>query len=142
VHRAPGLGALDQVRPRQHIEVLHHSGQRNRERCGNLGHRQLRLVRQAIDNRAPRRVGERREGEIEPGALKVNHVVKYHAARRRSQGGRIHVRVRSLRRRIRFRRTDRKRRRRPPAWTRSCTLEIVSRNRRRVRVRATIDTIA
>jgi hypothetical protein len=77
VHRAPGLAALDQARARQHVQVLHDRRKRDLKRRGDLGHRQLRLVRKAIDDRAPRGVGERREGKIELGAAKLNHTVKY-----------------------------------------------------------------
>jgi hypothetical protein len=73
----PRLASLDQVCTRQHVEVLHDGRQGDRETPGNLGHRQLGLAREAIDDGAPRRVGERREGKIELGATKLNHVVKY-----------------------------------------------------------------
>jgi len=75
-HRAPRLLALDQPGTGQHVEMLHHRRQGHRERSGDLGHGQLRLTRQAIDDGAPRRVGERREGKIELGVAIVNHVVK------------------------------------------------------------------
>ena len=61
--------------------MLHDGGQGNRERRGDLRYRQLGLIRQAIDDGAPRRIGERREGEIELCVSIVNHVVKYCIAR-------------------------------------------------------------
>ena len=57
--------------------MLHHRGQRHRERPGDLRHGELALLRQPVDDRPPRRVGKRREGEIELGLSKVNHLVKY-----------------------------------------------------------------
>ncbi len=79
-HDAPRLVALYQACTRQHVEVLHDGRQGDRETPGDLGHRKFRLIRQAIDDGAPGRVGERREGQIELGALKLNHVVKYRCA--------------------------------------------------------------
>ena len=77
MHGPPRLLALDEARAGQHVEVLHHRRQRHRERCGDLADGQLRLTRQTVDNGAPRRIGKRREGQIEPGIAIVNHVVKY-----------------------------------------------------------------
>ena len=74
----PLFWRVDQVGARQHIEMLHHCGQRDRERRRNLGHCQLLLPRQTIDDCAPRRVRERGEGQIELGRFDiVNHMVKY-----------------------------------------------------------------
>ena len=76
-HGASGLGALDQARARQHVEMLHHRRQRDGERRRDLGHRQSLGARQPIEDGPPRRVGERREGLVELGIRIVNHVVKY-----------------------------------------------------------------
>ena len=76
-HRAPGFAALDQAGARQHVQVLHDRRQRDLERRRDLGHREFGLIRQTIDDRAPRRVRERREGKIKLVAAKLNHVVKY-----------------------------------------------------------------
>ena len=65
--------------------MLHDGRQRNRKGRGNLGHRQLWLVCQAIDDRAPRGVGERREGKIELRVTIVNHTVKYRVAHSQCQ---------------------------------------------------------
>jgi len=62
IDRAPGLGALDQVGARQDIEVLDHRRERDRERRRNLRDGQFALARKAIDDGAPRWIGERREG--------------------------------------------------------------------------------
>jgi hypothetical protein len=64
-HRAPALAALDQVGARKHIEVLHHGRQGDSKRRGDLGDRKLGLGSEAIHDRAPRGIGERREGKIE-----------------------------------------------------------------------------
>jgi hypothetical protein len=77
VHGPSGLLPLDEPGAGQHVEMLHHRRQRHRERCRNLGDGQLRLPRQAVDDGAPRRVGERSKGQIELGIAIVNHVVKY-----------------------------------------------------------------
>jgi hypothetical protein len=87
-HRAARLVTLDQVGARQHVEMLHDRRQRDRERCGKLAHRQLRLSRQPVDDRPPRRIGERGEGQIELGVAKLNHVVKYCKASVRMSTGR------------------------------------------------------
>jgi len=89
-HHPPRLAALDQACTRQHVEMLHDGRQGDRETLGDLGHRQLGLAREAIDDGAPGRVGQRREGKIELGATKLNHVVKYCGAGRRSQAGMVH----------------------------------------------------
>jgi hypothetical protein len=90
VHGAPRLATLDQIRARQHVQVLHDGWQRDRERDSDLAYRQLRLVRQPLENRPPGRVGERREGQIELEAAKLNHVVKYRAARHECQDRTLH----------------------------------------------------
>jgi hypothetical protein len=77
VHGPSGLLALDEPGAGQHVEVLHHRRQRHREGRRNLGDGQLRLPRKAVEDGAPRRVGERSKGQIELGSAIVNHVVKY-----------------------------------------------------------------
>ena len=57
--------------------MLHHRRQRDRERLRDLGHGQLGLLREPVEDGAPGRIGERGEGAIELGFYIVNHVVKY-----------------------------------------------------------------
>ena len=76
-HRAAALGTLDQVGPRQHVEVLHDRGQRHRERLRELGHGLIVPPSQLLENGPPRRVCQRGKRTIEPFVLNVNHVVKY-----------------------------------------------------------------
>jgi hypothetical protein len=76
-HRAAALGTLDQVGPRQHVEVLHDRGQRHRERLRQLADGLIVPLRQLLENGAPRRVCQRRKRAIEPFVVNVNHVVKY-----------------------------------------------------------------
>jgi hypothetical protein len=80
MHRAAALGTLDQVGAGQHVEVLHDRRQRHRERCRKLGHGQLRFAGQTVDDGAPGRIRQGGEGEVELGATKVNHMVKYRRA--------------------------------------------------------------
>ena len=51
--------------------------QRYRERRGDLAHRHGVPPRQAVEDRSPRRIGERPKGAIECTVTIVNHVVKY-----------------------------------------------------------------
>jgi hypothetical protein len=88
-HGAAALGALDQVGPGQHVEVLHDRGQRHRERLGQLCHRLAVLPRQLLEDGPPRRVCQRGKRTIELFVLNVNHVVKYCVVRRRCQGVRL-----------------------------------------------------
>jgi hypothetical protein len=74
VHPAPDLPALDEACARQHGEVLHDGRQRHRKSTGDLGDARL-VSRQALQNGAPRRVGEGSEGEVELPVM-VNHSVK------------------------------------------------------------------
>ena len=75
-HRASGLAAHDQPGLRQHVEVLHDCGQRYRERTRQLAHREILMLAQPRDQRAPGRVGKRPEGPVEIRLI-LNHVVKY-----------------------------------------------------------------
>jgi hypothetical protein len=63
-HGAPDLVARDETGIGEHVEVLHHGRQRDRKRRGDLGDRKLGLGSEAIHDRAPGGIGERREGEI------------------------------------------------------------------------------
>ena len=72
---AARLGALNQARLGQHVEVLHDGGQRHRERSSELAHRQLRLLVETRQQGTARRIGKGREGAIERGILIVNHSV-------------------------------------------------------------------
>jgi hypothetical protein len=93
MHGAPGLGALDQAGSRQHVEMLDHRRQRHVEPSGDLRHRQLAVVCEPIEDRAPRWVGQRGKRTIELDIGKVNHMVKYCSARRGRQAGTLHNRV-------------------------------------------------
>ena len=72
---APGLDPRDQPRVRQHVEMLHDGGQRHRERPREIAHRDGVFGIEPRQQRAPRRVGEGREGAVEGGSLIVNHRV-------------------------------------------------------------------
>jgi hypothetical protein len=72
---APGLGALDEAGAGQNVEMLHHRRQRHGKRRGELAHRSVRPFGKPHHQCPPRRVGERREGAVERGVLKVNHMV-------------------------------------------------------------------
>ena len=85
-HRAPTLGTLDQVGPRQNIEVFHDRGQRYWERLRQLGHRLTVLARQLLENGSSRRIRQSGKRAIEAFVLNVNHVVKYWRELRRCQG--------------------------------------------------------
>ena len=84
-HGAPAFLTLDQARTREHVEVLHHRRQRHGERCGDLCDRQLAFAREAIEDGAAGRVGQRGKRHVEPSVLIVNHTVKYRASQRRCQ---------------------------------------------------------
>jgi hypothetical protein len=56
--------------------MLHHAGQRQRERLGDARHRQPVLAGEAGEYRPPRRIGEGREGQVELCLAIVNHTVK------------------------------------------------------------------
>jgi len=55
-HRAAALGTLDQIGPRQHVEVLHDRGQRHRERLRQLGDGLIVTLGQLFENGPSRRV--------------------------------------------------------------------------------------
>ena len=60
--------------------MLHHRRQGDRERRRDFRNSQLAFARQAVENGAPRRIGERRKGKVELLGFIVNHVVKYWVA--------------------------------------------------------------
>jgi hypothetical protein len=77
--------------------MLHHCRQRHGKRCGDVRDRQHLLPGQPIQDRPPRRIGEGREGAIEPNVLIVNHVVKYRAAVSLSrEGNGLHAQLKIL----------------------------------------------
>ena len=80
MHDSPALGALDQAGARQHVEMLDHRRQRHVEASGDLRHRQLAVVREPVEDRAPCRVSQCGKRPIELDVAKVNHVVKYRSA--------------------------------------------------------------
>ena len=90
MHGAPGLGALNQAGPRQHVEMLDHRRQRHIEPSGDLRDRQLAVVGEPVEDGAPRGVSQRAKGAIEPDIAKVNHMVIYRSARCNRQDGTLH----------------------------------------------------
>jgi hypothetical protein len=70
------LFGLDQARPFEHAQVLHHAGKRNVEGAREFAERAL-ARREAREHRPAQRVGERRKGRIEPRRRIVNHQVYY-----------------------------------------------------------------
>jgi hypothetical protein len=85
-HGAPGFRARDQAGVRQHVEVLHDRRQRHRKRPGQLAHRDAFLFVEPREQRAPRRVGECREGPVQGCVSILNHKVKYRGCGPRCQG--------------------------------------------------------
>jgi hypothetical protein len=65
MHRAACLVALDKACTREHVQVLHHRGKRDGERCGDLGYGEATLAGQTLDDGATRRVRQSRECEVE-----------------------------------------------------------------------------
>ena len=75
-----GIDALhSEADPRvgKHIEMFHDRRQRHRKRPRQLAHRKSRIRLEPRQQRPPRGVGERSEGAVEFGVLKLNHWVKY-----------------------------------------------------------------
>jgi hypothetical protein len=72
---AAGFGARDQGRARQHVEMLHDRRQRHGKRTRKIADGSAFPLAQLGDQRAPRRIGERRENVIQIGVLIVNHIV-------------------------------------------------------------------
>lgn len=64
-HGAPGLGARNQASVGEHVEVLHHGGQRHRKRLREFADRDLIALAQAREQGAARRIGECRKGAVE-----------------------------------------------------------------------------
>ena len=60
--------------------MLHHGRQRHLERLCQFRHRDRGAFAQLREQRAPRRIGERRESAVERRVRIVNHEVKYRAA--------------------------------------------------------------
>jgi hypothetical protein len=72
---AAGFGARDQGCLRQHVEMLHDRWQRHGKRTGQVADGCAFPFAQLRYERAPRRIGERRENVIQIGVLILNHVV-------------------------------------------------------------------
>jgi hypothetical protein len=72
---ASGFRACQEPRIGQHVEMLHHRGQRHRERRGELADRQIGRGRKPHHQRAPSRVRQCGESAVEGGIQKLNHVV-------------------------------------------------------------------
>ena len=73
---AARFGAHDQAGIREHVEVLHDCGQRDREGAREFADADPGLLVEAGEQRTPCRVGQRGEGAIEGSSLIVNHRVK------------------------------------------------------------------
>ncbi len=65
--------------------MLHHRRQLDRERLGELAHRQTALVREPSEDRTPRRVGEHAEDTVESIFAIVHHLVNCRSAAERCQ---------------------------------------------------------
>jgi len=76
MHDAAGLAPHDEPRLFQDAEVLDESRQRHPERFGKLADRTFPAL-EARQHRAPGRVGQRRESDVQPGVLILNHLVHY-----------------------------------------------------------------
>jgi len=72
---AAGLFARDQAGIRQHIEMLHDRGQRDRKRLRQLADRQAFAVAEPCQQRAPGRIGQRSKGAVQNFLLILNHMV-------------------------------------------------------------------
>jgi hypothetical protein len=72
---AAGFGTRDQGCVRQHVEMLHDRWQRHRKRTGQVADGCAFPPAQLGYERAPRRIGERRENVIQIGVLILNHIV-------------------------------------------------------------------
>jgi len=72
---AAGFGTRDQGCVRQHVEMLHDRWQRHGERTGQVADGCAFSLAQLGYERAPRRIGERRENVIQFGVLILNHIV-------------------------------------------------------------------
>lgn len=77
-HGSACLVARHQAGVSEHADVLHDVRKRHGERHCELADAQGRRLRQPQQNRAPGRIGERRERSIELCGLKANHMVKYY----------------------------------------------------------------
>jgi hypothetical protein len=64
-HDAAGLFARDQAGIRQHVEMLHDRGQRDREWLGEFADRKRVVIGKPREQRAPRRVSERGKGLVQ-----------------------------------------------------------------------------
>jgi hypothetical protein len=83
-----GFAARDQAGIHEDIEMLHDGGQRHCEWLRQFADRNAIFLVQPRQQRAPRRIGEGTERAIKGvlgGILKLNHEVKYWAARSESQ---------------------------------------------------------
>jgi len=76
-HDPPALGARDEARIVQHIQMLHHGGQRHRKRLRQFADRQAFIVGEPHQKRPPGGVGKRCKRAVQRGILILNHVVKF-----------------------------------------------------------------
>lgn len=68
--------AADERGALQHVEMLADRSQRHRVRSGQLAHRKL-LLRDSVQQRSPRAIGQGMEDEVEGLITLFNHVVEY-----------------------------------------------------------------
>jgi hypothetical protein len=74
-HGAAGLGARDQARIRQHVEMLHDRGQRHRKRLRQFAHRDAVALAEPRHQRPPGRVCQGCKGAVQGLIAILNHVV-------------------------------------------------------------------
>jgi hypothetical protein len=74
-HDAPGLGACDEARVRQHVEMLHDRRQRHRKWLRQLAHRNGIARAEPRQQRPPGWVRQRGKGTVENLIAILNHVV-------------------------------------------------------------------
>jgi hypothetical protein len=85
---AAGFGTTDQGCVRQHVEMLHDRWQRHGKRTGQVADGCAFSLAQLGYERAPRRIGERRENVIQISVLILNHLVNYKARAKPCQASR------------------------------------------------------
>ena len=75
VRTRPTFSVRDDAAVLEDLEVLDDRGERHVERLGQLADRR-RAAREAVDHRAPRRIGQRVEHAVERGVM-VKHMLDY-----------------------------------------------------------------
>ena len=75
-HGAPGLAAGDQAGVGQHVQVLGHARQLQREGVGQVADRLARPLHQPLQHPAPRGVGQGAEGAVHVAGGMLRHIAK------------------------------------------------------------------